>query len=233
MRVRTRIADESGLSLFEVLVAILVLVVGLMGVYVSIGSSNGAIAAGETTAVMAQAAQQQLESVEALPYASIANSADPSQTSTTDSSNPTYYLTSCASGKCSSYYAGLSKTGTAEPIDLDSTNGKVSATPSTQVVADPNASTCAAASTATCRVVLSVYTFITNVIPSEESACVTTSGCYKRITVAVKNAGQGPPHQPYYLSTLIGPKGGGGSGNPLTSSSTTCSDQGQNAVCTH
>ena len=60
MRVRTRIADESGLSLFEVLVAILVLVVGLMGVYVSIGSSNGAIAAGETTAVMAQAAQQQL-----------------------------------------------------------------------------------------------------------------------------------------------------------------------------
>jgi Tfp pilus assembly protein PilV len=233
MRLRARAADESGLSLFEVLVAILVLAVGLMGVYVSIGSSNGAIAAGEKTTVMAQAAEQQLESVEALPYASIANSSDPDQSSTTDTSNPTYYLTSCVSGTCSSFYAGLVKTGTAEPIDLDATNGKVAPGPTTLVVADPNVSTCASTSTATCRVVLSVYTFVTNVMPSEESACVTTSGCYKRITVAVKNAGQGPPKQPYYLSTLIGPKGGGGAGNPLTSSSTTCNDQGQNVVCTH
>ena len=232
MSTRARLSDESGLSLYEVLVAILVLVVGLMGVYVSIGTTNGAVAAGENTVVIAQAAQQQLESVEALPDASIANSSEPVQTSTTDSSNPTYYLTSCGSSSCS-YYAGLSKSGTAEPIDYDATNGKVAPGPTTQVVADPNASTCASTNTSTCRIVVSVYTFITNVTPSEESACTNTSSCYKRITVAVKNAGQGPPHQPYYLSTLIGPKGGGGSGNPLTSGSTTCNDQGQAVVCTH
>jgi Tfp pilus assembly protein PilV len=233
MSTRVRLRDETGLSLYEVLVAILVLVVGMMGVYVSIGTTNGAVAAGEKTAVIAQAAQQQLESVEALPYASIANSSDPQQTSTTDSSDPTYYLTSCVSGTCSSYYAGLSKSGTAEPIDLDATNGKVAPGPTKQVVADPNASTCASTNTSTCRIVVSVYTFITNVPPSEESACTNTSSCYKRITVAVKNTGQGPPRQPYYLSTFIGPKGGGGSGNPLTSSSTTCNDQGQVVVCTH
>jgi Tfp pilus assembly protein PilV len=231
MRTRARLADESGLSLFEVLVAILVLVVGLLGVYVSIGTSNSAIAAGETTAVMAQAAQQQLESVEALPYASIANSSEPVQTSTTDSSNPTYYLTSCGSSSCS-YYAGLSRSGTAERINYDSTNGKVAPGPTTVVVPDPNVSTCTSASTSTCRIVLSVYTFITNVTSSEDSAC-TSSSCYKRITVAVKNAGRNAPFQPYYLSTVIGPKGGGGSANPLTQSTTYCLDGTNTTVCTH
>ncbi len=137
MSTRVRLRDETGLSLYEVLVAILVLVVGMMGVYVSIGTTNGAVAAGEKTAVIAQAAQQQLENVEALPYASIANSSDPQQTSTTDSSDPTYYLTSCVSGTCSSYYAGLSKKGIrrADRPRRDERQGRPGLTK--QVVADP------------------------------------------------------------------------------------------------
>lgn len=167
MSIRTRFASEAGLTLYEVLVAMLVLVVGLLGVYVSVGTSNGAIAAGETTAAMAQAAQQQLEWVEELPYNNIANNSYPAQTSTTQTSNPTYYLSSSAtsrascSSSCSYYEASLTTSG--EQIDYDAANGKVAPGPMKTLVADPNVSTCANTSTATCRIVLSVYTFITNV----------------------------------------------------------------------
>ncbi len=238
MSIRARFASESGLSLYEVLVAILVLVVGLMGLYVSIGTSNGAVAAGETTAVMAQAAQQQLEWVEALPYNNIANNSKPAQTSTTDTSNPTYYLSSSATSKvscgasCGYYIASLSGSS-GEPIDSDSTYGKVAPGPVKTVVADPNVSTCASTSTATCRIVLSVYTFITWPTDTICSSC-----SYKRITVAVKNAGSGPPRQPYYLSTFIGPKNSANysgttpGANPLASGSTYCVDT-INTVCTH
>gem|GEM_PF-2617834 len=227
---RHALTGEAGLTLYEVLVAILVLAVGLMGVYASLGTSNGAIAAGERQAAMAQVGQQTLQSVELLPYASIANSSEPVQTSTTDATNPTYYLTSCGSSSCS-YYWSLNRSGTAEQIAYDSTNGKVAPGPTTVVVPDPNATTCASTNTSKCRIVLSVYTFVTNVTSAEDSACSTTS-CYKRVTVAVKNAGKGPPYNPVYVSSFVDPKGGGSS-NPLTSSSTQCLDGTTTVVCTH
>jgi Tfp pilus assembly protein PilV len=223
--------------MIEVVAAILVLAVGLMGVYAAIGTSNGAIAEGEVQATMAQVAQQQLQSVEALPYTNIADSSAPTRTTTTDTTNPTYYLAStCRSGACT-YQPNPSDGSLTETVDVDTTNGKVAPGPATVVVPDPNASACSSTSTATCRITLSVYTFITETSDPDCSqtgySCPSSSSySYKRITVAVKNAGSGPPKDPVYVSSFVNQKVGG-SANPLTSASTTCLDGTTSVSCTH
>ncbi len=236
MSTRVRLRDETGLSLYEVLVAILVLVVGMMGVYVSIGTTNGAVAAGEKTrgdrpgrpaaarecrGAALREHREQLGSPADVDHGQLGPDLLPHELRIG-------HLLFLLRGPQQEWYRR------ADRPRRDERQGHSYLRPTKQVVADPNASTCASTNTSTCRIVVSVYTFITNVPPSEESACTNTSSCYKRITVAVKNTGQGPPRQPYYLSTFIGPKGGGGLGNPLTSRySTTCNDQGQVVVCTH
>ena len=75
------------------------------------------------------------------------------------------------------------------------------------------------------------------VTETTDSVCsqsgVSCSGfSYKRITVAVKNAGTGAPKQPIYLSSFVGNKTGG-TNNPLTSASTQCLDGTTTVSCTH
>jgi Tfp pilus assembly protein PilV len=220
------------MTLIEVLVSAVVLLVGLVGAFDAVISSNTAVTAGERYAAMAQIADQTLQSVESLPYASIADSSAPTQTSTTNTANPTYYLTtSCTSGSC--YQWNPSSVSSAEPLAVSASNGKVAPGPTSVVVPSPSNATCTTTATTTCQMNFSVYTFITDstdAVCSQSGVTCSSTVSYKRVTVAVVNDGSGAPKNPLYLSAFVG-YDAGGSSNPLTSASTTCLDGTTSVSC--
>lgn len=220
------------MTLVEVMMGALLMCVGLLGIFDTLSASGRSIAAGERMAVMTQVAQDELASVTSLPYTSIADSSAPTKTTTTDKTNPTYYLSTGCGGTC--YQWNPSSTTSTEQVLVDATNGKVAPGPTTAVVSAPSTTGCAPTSTGNCRIVLSVYIFVTT---TTDAVCsqtgVTCSGAsYKRVTVAVKNAGRGAPLNPVYVSSFVGAKAGG-TNNPLTSGSTTCLDGTTTVSCTH
>lgn len=232
-RLSERAADERGMSLIEVLVGAMVLVIGLLGAFDAFTRSNRAIVSAEVVASMTQVAQQQLAAVEALPYANVADTAAPTKTTTTDTTNPTYYLSTCTAGTC--YQWNPSSSTSVETLDIDATNGKVAGGPTTVVVPAATLTGCTTSATSACQITMAVYTFVTE---TTDSVCsqtgVTCSGAfsYKRITVAVKNTGSRAPKDPVVLQGFVSTKIGG-SANPLTSGSTTCLDGTTSVSCTH
>jgi type II secretory pathway pseudopilin PulG len=222
--------------MIEVLVSMLVLIVGLLGVLTTVIGSGNTITAGERSAAMAQVGQQTLQSVESLSYANAADSSAPIKTSTTDTTNPTYYLSStgCVGGSC--YQWDPTSSSSVEPLAIDTVYGKVAPGPTNVVVPSPTGSGCTVTTTTTnCQMTFAVYVFITDStspVCSQTGVTCTSTTSYKRITVAVKNTGVGGPLQPVYLSTFISNKSGG-AGNPLTLGTTTCTDGATSVTCTH
>ena len=222
---------ESGFSLIEVLVAAVLLAVGLLAVFRGLSVGQRGTTAAERTALLTSAAEQALQSIEALPYANVADTAAPTKTSSTNTNDPTYYLSTCGARTC--YQWDPSNAGSAEPIDT--TNGQVNPGPTTGVVAAPNTSGCSSSSTSACRITYSLYQFVTD---TTDPLCAQRgTGCasptsYKRVTIAVVNTSRGPPSTPIYVSTFVRNKIGGVA-NPLTASTTTCLDDAVRVQCTH
>jgi len=222
------------MSLVEVLVGMLVLLLGLVGVFDVIANGGRAVAAGTRSLAMAQVGEQTLQSVEALSYANIADSSAPVNTTTTDSTNPTYYIFSCTGGTC--YQWDSSTRTTAEVVAVDATYGKVAPGTTNVVVPAPaGAGPCTIANPTGCQMTFAVHVFVTNstdAICSQSGVTCASTTSYKRITVAVKNTGPAAPLKPLYLSTFVTNKSGG-AGNPLTSSNTTCLDGTTTVPCVH
>ena len=253
-RHRARLLAQDGLTLMEVLVAMVVLVVGLFGYFGTLTASGTAITAAERANAMTQIGDQTLQTVQALPYASVSDSAAPSKTTTTDTTNPTYYLVtgavagdaSCTAGQLCYQWNPASATS-AELVDVSTTNGKVAPGPTTVVTPAPSGATCTTSNTTACQEVFSVYTFVTDVTDSIcPTTCSGTAYSYKRVTVAVKNLGPGSPHNPLYFSTVVyypgststGATGATGPKDPLygatgTTGTTTCLDNTTTVACTH
>ena len=230
---RSRAAGEEGLTLVEVLVAALVMVIGLLGAFDTYNGSGRAIVSAERVASMTQVAEQELAAVEALPYANVADSSAPTKTTTTDTTNPTYYLSSCTAGTC--YQWNPANTASVETLDVDATNGKVAPGPTTVVVPGANLTGCTTTTSTTCQIVLAVYVFVTETtdpVCSQTGVTCTGTISYKRVTVAVKNTGTGTPKDPVVLQSFVSSKIGGAA-NPLTSGSTTCLDGSTSVSCTH
>jgi len=230
---RAHLASESGISMLEVLVAMVLLLVGLLAVLDTVASSTDNIGAGARSAAMAETAQQTLQSTEALYYADIADSSAPIQTSTTNTNNPTYYLKSSGCSTTTCYQWDPTSSANIEPLDIDAVNGKVAPGPTNVVVPAPTG-TCTVSAETDCQMTFSVYVFVTE---STDSVCSGTGvtcvfPSYKRITVAVVNTGAGAPFKPLYLSAFVANKSGG-TNNPLTLSTTTCLDGGTSVSCTH
>jgi Tfp pilus assembly protein PilE len=230
---RARLADETGVTLIEVLIATVILVVGTFGTFDTIIALGHSITASERVAAMTQVAEQYLAAAQALPYANIADATTPTKTTTTDTTNPTYYLSACSGGNCYQWDPG--NPATAELLNVDPSGGGIASGPTTVVVPAPVVGSCTKSATAACKFTMSVYVFISQTTDASCSQSGVTCGStvsYKRITVAVKNVNSGPPFNPVYVSTFVGNKVGA-SANPLTSGSTTCLDGATSVSCTH
>jgi Tfp pilus assembly protein PilV len=231
-----RASDERGMTILEVLVSVLVLTIGLLGVFGVLDGSNNSVVAGERSTVMTQVGQSALQAAEALPYADLADSTAPVQTSTTATTDPTYYLSGCSGGSCTTYQWNPTVASTVETIDIAST-GRV-APLTTAVVAAPSG-TCTTTSTTLCQMTLSVYTFVTETTDAvcSQSGVTCSSYSYKRVTVAVKNAGTGAPKNAIYLAAFVGNQVGT-TADPLygatsSTSPTTCLDGAAVVACVH
>jgi len=241
-----KVHRQDGFTAIEVLVAMLVLVVGLLGYFDTLTASGSSITAAQRAAEMTQIGDQTLQSIEALPYASVADSSTPNQTTTTDETNPTYYLvtgpvagSSCATAAIC-FQWDPANAASAEPVALDTANGKVAPGPTVAVVPSPNVAGCTTASTANCQATFDVYAFVTDTtdpVCAQSGVTCASSTSYKRVTVAVKNTGSGAPLRPLYFSTFVG-NNVGGSNNPLTATgptgpTTNCLDGSTPVPCTH
>ncbi len=227
---------EQGMTLIEVLVAIVVLAVGLFAVLSSLAGAQRGTTDAERSSVLAQIGEQALQSIEALPYANISETGYPTKTSTTDSTDPTYYLSSCGVGGCTVYQWDPSTPATAETIDMTA-GGLVSPTPSVGVVASPSGAGCTSSSpTTNCRITYEIYRFVTDVPSSREPVCSQTGvtcspTVYRRVTIAVKNTSGGPPNNPVYLSTFVSNKASANN-NPLIQGAS-CLDGATPVLCLH
>ncbi|MDX6639651.1 MAG: hypothetical protein QOF12_662 [Solirubrobacteraceae bacterium] len=115
MRLRTAGRDERGMTLIEVMVAAVILVVGILSLLTVFTSSGALTTKSEREAQAADFAEQQVELLRALPYASVALNAT--------SADPTW--TGFATVGNTNYIAPL---GTETAVAVDSTNGKIAPT---------------------------------------------------------------------------------------------------------
>jgi len=88
--IRRRLAAQSGFSLIELLVAILLTTVGVMAIISTFDYSRKLVTTAEKNEVIAHKAEAEMEKVLAIQYDKIALTASPTQSFTQD--NPDYYV---------------------------------------------------------------------------------------------------------------------------------------------
>lgn len=95
-------SSEAGFTLVEVMVAALILVIGLLGVFVALDAASHLDTTSRRQQVAVNQAEQAMEQMKALPYASLALSSAPAHQNDTSTSNvpsiPNYWV-STSGGK--------------------------------------------------------------------------------------------------------------------------------------
>jgi type II secretory pathway pseudopilin PulG len=196
--------QEDGFTIIELTVALVILIIGVMGMFMGFITSQRASVIADRETSMAHIAQQQIEYVQGIPYSQIGMSA--TAATSTDATNPDYYVT----GGSSPSFQWNRTAGSAEPLDVDTT---------TPGVVTPVQNWSAG------RFSGKIYDFVTWTTDPKCSPACPSSQDYKRITVAV-TSGTGSPHPVYVSSVVADPPAS--SGNPLTNPATTCTNsQGQ------
>lgn len=208
---------EHGFTIIEMLVALTVLVVGILGAYIAFASSQRISLVSERHSAMTQMAQKEIERIEGTDYSQVALNSTPSVS--TDSTNPDYYV---VAGSPPSFEWDRTASSS-ETLDIDTTNGAIT----------PVSTWTEGGFTG------QIYDFVTW---TQDSSCA--PGCpstedYKRITVAVTMT-SGLLPTPVYVSSIISdpsaaPPGGcssGSCGNPIVDPTTTCQNSsGQSVTC--
>jgi prepilin-type N-terminal cleavage/methylation domain-containing protein len=116
--IRRRLASQSGFSLIELLVAILLTTVGVMAIVSTFDYSRKLVTTAEKNEVIAHKAEAEMEKVLAIQYDKIALTAAPSASTNPD--NPDYYLSG------TSYRWDQGTTGPqSDQLVIDSANGAV------------------------------------------------------------------------------------------------------------
>jgi Tfp pilus assembly protein PilV len=126
------LAAEDGIMLLEVLFAILVLTIGLLGLIGAFDSARKLNLLSERRTSMAHRAQLEIERLQTLPYAQLAMQSPPPHS--TETTNPDYYVnlspTTCTSLGDGCYAWNLESTGEEEPLVPETGTAKVYASPS-------------------------------------------------------------------------------------------------------
>src|SRR5581483_12297802 len=116
---RTSVTDESGFTLIETLLAIVVLTVGILGMMVGFVAAQKLSLVAERHTTMSHVAQREIERIEGIAYSQIGLSSSPSPS--TDPNNPDYYVVAGSPLK----YEYDRTAGTSEALDVDATAGSI------------------------------------------------------------------------------------------------------------
>jgi prepilin-type N-terminal cleavage/methylation domain-containing protein len=183
---RRALAGEDGFTLFELLMAITVLAVGLVALVSSFDHSRDLVSVAEKTEVASHRAERELERILSMSYASVAHPSTP--LASTDSADPASYV----NGGDYQYDQGPSGPQS-ETLAVDGP-GLISASASTWTDSET-------------RLTGQIQSFVT----WTGDYCTTDrTQCAKRVTVAVTVGGPRPLGRPVLISTImINPAGTG------------------------
>lgn len=221
---RSRAAAADGMTMIELLAAILVIAVAVLGAYGIFDTSNHAIHVSEVRESSTNVAQRELERVQSLPYAQVGLTLAPSVS--TNPNNPDYYV---SAGTCPTFTWNQSP-GATNPSDQLVINGCGTYLGGTVIPSD-----------ATTYSGYTVYDFVTWV---NDNQCVPGVGCpgsggvgtndFKRVTVEVTSNSSGraalTPTSPVLVSAIVvdphaAPVSGNPTlGNPVDGSTVTCTN---------
>ena len=178
-----RLAGEGGFTLFEMLIAMTVIAVGLMALVSSFDHSRELVSHAEKTEVASHQAQKAMERVLAMPYAQVAHATAP--THSTDTTSPANYVTG------SSYQWDQGSTGPrSDNLEVDATNGQIS-----------NVANWADSAS---RLTGKIYTFVTRTGDlCSATGCPAGDQRGKRVTLAVTVDGPRPLGRPVLISSLM------------------------------
>ena len=112
-----RPGDDSGMTIIEICVAVMIMSVALIGVVGSMGASLSLVGQGRQRSSGTQVAQQAVEAIHNLAYANVALNAAPTHSS--DPTNPDYYVSG------STYDPDGAGSEVPEPLYVDSSSGFV------------------------------------------------------------------------------------------------------------
>src|SRR4051812_31343327 len=113
--------EERGFTLLEVMVAALILVIGVLAVIGVFDSSRRLTTVSEKEEVVAHRAEAELERIQAMPFAAVALSSNPSHV--IDSADPDFYVTA---GVPPTYRWDQGSSGPkTDPLVVDAASGQV------------------------------------------------------------------------------------------------------------
>jgi prepilin-type N-terminal cleavage/methylation domain-containing protein len=184
---RSALAREDGFTMFELLMAITVLAVGLVALVSSFDHSRNLVSVAEKTEVASHRAERELERILSMSYASVAHPSTPA--SSPDSASPASYVSG------GNYQYDQGSTGPqSEALAVDGA-GLISASPSTWTDSET-------------RLTGQIQSFVT----WTGDYCTTDrTRCAKRVTVAVTVGGPRPLGRPVLISTIMTNPAGTGS----------------------
>jgi prepilin-type N-terminal cleavage/methylation domain-containing protein len=200
--------QEQGVSLIEVMAAVLILAIGLVGLIGGFDSARKLNLLSERRTSMAHRAQLEIERLQAVPYTELLMTSTPSASAET--TNPDYYV---KTGTTPEYQYGGASTEK-ETLAVAASACVTNKTPCGVVAPAPSGRTCSATSFGACEwkdglVAGTVYDFVTWHTDGKCGASCPTKENYKRITTVVTVNVQPGAHSvaPIRVSTLIAEPG--------------------------
>jgi prepilin-type N-terminal cleavage/methylation domain-containing protein len=188
IRRRRALSCEAGFTLFELLIAMAVIAIGLIALVSGFDHSRELVGTAEKTEAASHRAERELERILALPWASVGHATAPVHDA--DTASPAYYVSGA------NYQWDQGTTGPqSEPLAVDAA-GSLGATPTTWLDSEG-------------RLGGEVHRFVT--WTGEFCTSADRSACVKRVTVAVTVGGPRPLRRPVLISTkMIDPAATGG-----------------------
>jgi prepilin-type N-terminal cleavage/methylation domain-containing protein len=178
--VRRSLAAEDGFTLFELLVAISVIAVGLLALVGTIDGSRDLVSVAEKNEVASHRAERELERILSLPYASVAHASTPG--SSTDTTSPAFYVNGTG------YQYDQGTTGPSSETLAVVTGGTVGTTATDWVDSET-------------RLRGRIQSFVT--WTGQYCTAANRDLCARRVTVAVTVDGNRPLRRPVLISTIV------------------------------
>jgi prepilin-type N-terminal cleavage/methylation domain-containing protein len=179
-RLRAGLAPEDGFTLFELLMAITVMAVGLVALVSSFDHSRDLVSVAEKTEVASHRAERELERILAMAYPDVAHPTAPADSQ--NSADPASYVDGA------NYWYDQGDTPLASETLAVEGGGDIAASPSTWTDSET-------------RLTGRLQSFIT--WTGDYCSAADRTRCAKRVTVAVTVGGSRPLRRPVLISTIM------------------------------